>query len=136
MSSWLYRSARMDPGRAMPNAPPISRVVSFTADATPCFSSGTTPMIAEVVGAVHNPSPKLSQSTVGASRSRDPDTVKVRTKEPRQAVALLLGPVVLGKISTLTDFDYRNCARAAVDGFLATHGHQPPARPGATTTDR
>ena len=38
-----------------------------------------------------------------------------------QAVALLLGPVVLGKISTLADFDYRECARAAVDGFLATH---------------
>jgi AcrR family transcriptional regulator len=38
-----------------------------------------------------------------------------------QAVALLLGPVVLGKISTLADFDYRKCARAAVDGFLATH---------------
>ena len=38
-----------------------------------------------------------------------------------QAVALLLGPVVLGKLSTLADFDYRKCACAAVDGFLATH---------------
>ena len=38
-----------------------------------------------------------------------------------QAVALLLGPVVVGKLSTLVDFDYRKCARAAVDGFLATH---------------
>lgn len=39
-----------------------------------------------------------------------------------QVVALLLGPIVLGKLSTLTDFDYREVARAAVDGFLATHG--------------
>jgi AcrR family transcriptional regulator len=35
-----------------------------------------------------------------------------------QAAALLLGPVLLGKLSTLQDFDYRECARAAVDGFL------------------
>lgn len=38
-----------------------------------------------------------------------------------QAVALLLGPIVLGKLSTFADFDYRAAARAAVDGFLATH---------------
>jgi hypothetical protein len=29
-----------------------------------------------------------------------------------------MGPVVLGRLSTLPDFDYRECARAAVDGFL------------------
>ena len=38
-----------------------------------------------------------------------------------QAVVLLLGPVVLGKLSTLADFDYRACALAAVNGFLATY---------------
>jgi AcrR family transcriptional regulator len=38
-----------------------------------------------------------------------------------QAIALLVGPIMLGKLSTLADFDYRECARAAVDGFLATH---------------
>lgn len=37
-----------------------------------------------------------------------------------QAVALLLGPIVLGKLSTLPGFDYTACIRAAVDGFLAT----------------
>lgn len=37
-----------------------------------------------------------------------------------QAIALLIGPIVLGKLSTL-EFDYRECARAAVEGFLATH---------------
>lgn len=46
-----------------------------------------------------------------------------------QAVALLLGPIVLGKFSTLTDFDYREVARSAVDGFLATH-----RRPGVSAT--
>jgi len=37
-----------------------------------------------------------------------------------QAAALLLGPIVLGKLSTLAEFDYTACVRAAVDGFLAT----------------
>jgi AcrR family transcriptional regulator len=38
-----------------------------------------------------------------------------------QAIALLLGPIMLGKLSTLTEFDYRQCAHAAVNGFIATH---------------
>jgi AcrR family transcriptional regulator len=38
-----------------------------------------------------------------------------------EAVALMVGPIVLGRLSTLNDFDYRACARAAVAGFLATH---------------
>jgi len=38
-----------------------------------------------------------------------------------QATVLLLGPIVLGKLSTLPDFDYRKVAEAAVDGFLAMH---------------
>ncbi|MEX3651345.1 MULTISPECIES: TetR/AcrR family transcriptional regulator [Mycolicibacterium] len=37
------------------------------------------------------------------------------------AAALLLGPIVLGKLSTLAEFDYAGCVQAAVDGFLATH---------------
>lgn len=49
-----------------------------------------------------------------------------------QAVALLLGPILLGKLSTLTDFDYRKIARMAVDGFLATH--QGAGRTTATST--
>jgi AcrR family transcriptional regulator len=35
-----------------------------------------------------------------------------------RAIALLIGPAVLGRLSTLPDFDYRDCAHAAVDGFL------------------
>lgn len=38
-----------------------------------------------------------------------------------QAAALLLGPIVLGKLSTLPGFDYQACVRSAVDGYLATH---------------
>ncbi len=42
-----------------------------------------------------------------------------------QAIALLIGPLMLGRLCTLTDFDYRTCAEAAVDGFLATHARSP-----------
>lgn len=49
--------ASTDPATAMPTAAPTSRVVSLTAEATPCFSSGTAFMIAEVVGATHKPMP-------------------------------------------------------------------------------
>jgi AcrR family transcriptional regulator len=35
-----------------------------------------------------------------------------------RAITLLIGPAVLGRLSTLPDFDYRDCAEAAVDGFL------------------
>jgi len=41
-----------------------------------------------------------------------------------QAIALLIGPLILGRLSTLADFDYRTCAEAAVDGFLATHASE------------
>lgn len=43
---------------------------------------------------------------------------QLRDVDRGQAVALLLGPVVVGKLSTLADFDYQACARAAVRGFL------------------
>jgi len=44
-----------------------------------------------------------------------------------RATVLLLGPIVLGKLSTLADFDYREIIEAAVDGFLATHAKKPHA---------
>lgn len=43
------------------------------------------------------------------------------------ATALLMGPIVLGKFQMLTEFDYREVAQAAVDGFLATHAKSPLA---------
>ncbi|WP_395308195.1 TetR/AcrR family transcriptional regulator [Mycobacterium sp. AMU20-3851] len=62
-----------------------------------------------------------------------PDAVEALGDVDRiQAVALLLGPIVLGKLSTLTDFDYRRVARIAVDGYLATH--QAPGVVSAAST--
>ena len=40
------------------------------------------------------------------------------------AVALLLGPLAMGRLSTLPSFDYETVARAAVDGFVAVHSHR------------
>ncbi len=45
------------------------RVVSLTAEATPCFSSGTAFMIAEVVGATHKPMP-AAVMIIGHDRSK------------------------------------------------------------------
>nr|WP_090339566.1 TetR/AcrR family transcriptional regulator [Mycolicibacterium malmesburyense]CRL67953.1 transcriptional regulator [Mycolicibacterium malmesburyense] len=42
-----------------------------------------------------------------------------------QTISLLIGPLILGKLSTVADFDYHACAEAAVDGFLATHAKKP-----------
>ena len=43
-----------------------------------------------------------------------------------QAAALLFGPIVLGKLTTFSEFDHTTCVRAAVDGFLATHRRPAP----------
>ncbi|MET0996008.1 MAG: hypothetical protein ABWY20_18860 [Mycobacterium sp.] len=45
-------------------------------------------------------------------------TAELGTIDRSRAVALLIGPLVMGRLSTLPDFDCRECARAAVDGFL------------------
>lgn len=50
-----------------------------------------------------------------------------------RAMALLIGPLVLGRLSTLPDFDYRECARAAVDGFL--HVQRAQHRASAATIE-
>ncbi len=41
------------------------------------------------------------------------------------ALALLIGPLVFGRISTLADFDYDACATAAVDAFLDRFSERP-----------
>ncbi|MCW2687729.1 MAG: TetR family transcriptional regulator [Mycobacterium sp.] len=51
------------------------------------------------------------------------------------AFSLLIGPVVLGRISTVATFDYRECARAAVDGFLAVYGKTPVAETTSASTE-
>jgi AcrR family transcriptional regulator len=53
-----------------------------------------------------------------------PEAAELGDIDRSRAIALLMGPVVLGRLSTLPDFDYRECARAAVDGFLYVHGAQ------------
>ena len=50
-----------------------------------------------------------------------------------RAMALLIGPLVLGRLSTLPDFDYPECARAAVDGFL--HVQRAQNRTAAASTE-
>src|SRR6185437_9481462 len=47
-----------------------------------------------------------------------PEAAKLGEVDRSRAIALLIGPLVLGRLSTLPEFDYRECARAAVDGFL------------------
>jgi AcrR family transcriptional regulator len=47
-----------------------------------------------------------------------PQAAELGEVDRSRPIALLIGPLVLGRLSTLPDFDYRECARAAVDGFL------------------
>jgi AcrR family transcriptional regulator len=47
-----------------------------------------------------------------------PEAAELGDSDRTRAIALLIGPAVLGRLSTLPDFDYRDCAEAAVDGFL------------------
>jgi len=47
-----------------------------------------------------------------------PEAAELGEVDRSRAIALLIGPLVLGRLSTLADFDYRECALAAVDGFL------------------
>jgi AcrR family transcriptional regulator len=47
-----------------------------------------------------------------------PEAAELGQVDRSRAIALLIGPLVLGRLSTLPDFDYRECAYAAVDGFL------------------
>lgn len=60
-----------------------------------------------------------------------PDAAELGEVDRSRAIALLIGPLVLGRLSTLPDFDYRECALAAVDGFL----HVQSGRDGASTVE-
>jgi hypothetical protein len=53
-----------------------------------------------------------------------PEAAELGEIDRSRAIALLIGPLVLGRLSTLPDFDYRECARAAVDGFLYVQRRQ------------
>lgn len=47
---------------------------------------------------------------------------ELQERDRIQAIALLIGPLVLGRMSTVSDFDYRACAEAAVEGFMHLYG--------------
>ena len=53
-----------------------------------------------------------------------PQAAELGEVDRSRAIALLIGPLVLGRLSTLPDFDYRECAHAAVDGFLSVQRTQ------------
>ncbi|WP_293314891.1 TetR/AcrR family transcriptional regulator [Mycobacterium sp.] len=61
-----------------------------------------------------------------------PDAAELGEVDRSRAIALLIGPLVLGRLSTLPDFDYGECARAAVDGFL--HVQRAQHRASAAST--
>jgi len=56
-----------------------------------------------------------------------PEAAELGDIDRSRAIALLMGPVVLGRLSTLPNFDYRECTRAAVDGFLYVQRNQNAA---------
>ncbi|ADU01028.1 MULTISPECIES: TetR/AcrR family transcriptional regulator [Mycolicibacterium] len=90
--------------------------------------------------------PSAGGSQVGSLRERiaeqysapfdavfdSPDAAaELRPVDRTMAFALLIGPLAFGRISTLTEFDYRAVAIAAVDGFLSTFSATNTGREGA-----
>src|SRR6185312_4200144 len=83
----------------MPRAPPISRVASLTADATPCFWSGAAVMIADVVGAVHNPNPVLITISGQHTSRYEESVVSVRMHRKPIATSTMLTKTTVRKPS-------------------------------------
>jgi AcrR family transcriptional regulator len=76
-------------------------------------SDAAGPLRARIIQLYSVPFDAIFDSPQAADEIEVPDRI--------QAIALLIGPLILGRLSTVADFDYRTCAEAAVDGFLATH---------------
>src|ERR1700689_2122426 len=66
VSRLAYSDAYTLPITATPRVPPNRRVASLTADPTPAFAFGTTPMIASVAGALGRPIP-VPRTTIWAA---------------------------------------------------------------------
>jgi len=81
-------------------------------------SDVATPPRARIVQLYSVPYVAIFDSPAAAAEIDVPDRI--------QAIALLIGPLILGRLSTLVDFDYHTCTEAAVDGFLATHARKKP----------
>jgi AcrR family transcriptional regulator len=76
-------------------------------------SDAVGPLRARIIQLYSVPFDAIFDSPQAADEIEVPDRI--------QAIALLIGPLILGRLSTVADFDYRTCSEAAVDGFLATH---------------
>jgi AcrR family transcriptional regulator len=79
-------------------------------------SDAVSPLRSRIIQLYSVPFDAIFDSPAAAAEIDVPDRI--------QAIALLIGPLILGRLSTLADFDYRGCAEAAVDGFLATHARR------------
>jgi AcrR family transcriptional regulator len=82
-------------------------------DVRQAVSDPVGPLRARIIQLYAAPFDAIFDSPQAAAEIEVPDRI--------QAIALLIGPLILGRLSTVADFDYRACAEAAVDGFLATH---------------
>ena len=65
-----------------------------------------------------------------------PEAAELGEVDRSRAIALLIGPLVLGRLSTLPDFDYLECALAAVDGFLHVQRRQTAGGAWSATSTR
>lgn len=81
-------------------------------------SDAASPLRARIIQLYSVPFDAIFDSPAAAAEIDVPDRI--------QAIALLIGPLILGRLSTLVDFDYHTCTEAAVDGFLATHARKKP----------
>ena len=63
----LYDVFSTEPSSATPIAPPTSRTVSLSADATPCRSGGSDSVIAVVDGVIASPMPSPTTARPGAT---------------------------------------------------------------------
>jgi AcrR family transcriptional regulator len=93
------------------------------------------PDIGRLPGAHHSGSPAMRslRERIAEQYSAPFDVIfdgpqaaaELKPVDRTMAFALLIGPLAFGRISTLTEFDYRAVAIAAVDGFLKCFAKDP-----------
>src|SRR5436190_23332115 len=85
------------PSSAIPNTPPISRLVLVAAEATPAFLNGTEAMTAAVIGVMVLAIPVARTRNDGSSTVRYGDPTSVRSNRPRPTAAIK-GPKVMNHL--------------------------------------
>src|SRR5438874_5159141 len=90
----LNELVTMAPSRAIPNTPPISRLVFVAAEATPAFRTGTDPMTAAVIGVIVLAMPAARTRNAGSRTVvyGEPRSVRSMRARPRAATS---GPKVM-----------------------------------------